>query len=294
MTASPAISGGSASRTCSSVSWRPAFATVNCAPPWKSIPKLSPPNAMAVAPASSRTPEIEKYSFQPPTKSTLSNTPTSPWPLALRRYWPWRPPSGPARGGPRGRRATRGGRGDHYGREHREHDPDGQQHREAPNRPAREREQDERGDQGRYVAVQDRPVTLVVAGLDRAPRRLAAPDLLFDALEDNDVGVSGDPDGENDAGDSWQRHRYGDDHDKPPQQEGVDQQSEVGDDAERPVDNEQQQEHQPEPDERGQKPALQGTQPERRTYSGLRDHLHVDRERARVEHGFELFGLVLG
>src|SRR5215204_343989 len=244
MTASPAISGGSASRTCSSVSWRPAFATVNCAPPWKSIPKLSPPNAMAVAPAVGEQPEE--------------------------------------------------GAGDHYGREHREHDPDGQQHREAPNRPAREREQDERGDQGRYVAVQDRPVTLVVAGLDRAPRRLAAPDLLFDALEDNDVGVSGDPDGENDAGDSWQRHRYGDDHDKPPQQEGVDQQSEVGDDAERPVDNEQQQEHQPEPDERGQKPALQGTQPERRTYSGLRDHLHVDRERARVEHGFELFGLVLG
>ena len=79
-----------------------------------------------------------------------------------------------------------------------------------------------------------------------------------------------------------------------PHNRNVDEQGDIGDDAERPVDDEQQEKHEPEPDERGQKPALQGTQAQRRTYCGLGDHLHVDGKRARVEHGLQLLGLVLG
>ena len=46
-----------------------------------------------------------------------------------------------------------------------------------------------------------------------------------------------------------------------PQQKRVDEQGDIGDDAERPVDDEQQEKHEPEPDERGQKPALQELRP---------------------------------
>ena len=99
------------------------------------------------------------------------------------------------------KKAQEGAR-DHDRREHREHDPDGEQHGEAPDRSAGERKQDERSNEGRYVTVQDRPDAFVVAGLERAPRRLAAPDLLFDALEDDDIGIGCDPDGEHDAGDA--------------------------------------------------------------------------------------------
>src|ERR687893_3021200 len=293
-TDSPARSSGSAARTCSSLSWRSALATVNCAPPWKSIPKLRPPRAMATPPASNKMAEIEKYSFQPPTKSTFSNTPTSPCLLRRRDTRFGDPHQGGREVDAAVREQPEECACDHDGREHREHDPDGEQHGEAPDRSAGEREQDERCNERRYVAVQNRPETLVVAGLDRTPRRLAAPYLLLDALEDDDVGIGCDPDGEHDAGDPRQRHRNRDDYDQTPQQERVDEQIEVGDDAERPVDYEQQQEHEPEPDERGQKPALQGTQTERRTYCGLGDHLHVDGKRAGVEHGLQLPGLVLG
>src|SRR5215213_4258441 len=238
-TDSPARSSGSAARTCSSLSWRSALATVNCAPPWKSIPKLRPPRAMATPPASNKMAEIEKYSFQPPTKSTFSNTPTSPCLLRRRDTRFGDPHQGGREVDAAVREQPEECACDHDGREHREHDPDGEQDGEAPDRSAGEREQDERRNEGRYVTVQDRPVTLVVAGLDRAPWRLAASYLLFDALEDDDVGICGDADGEHDAGDPRQRHRDGDDHDQTPQQKRVDEQGFTGDYPERHVDHDQ-------------------------------------------------------
>src|SRR5215218_1397762 len=287
-TDSLAISAGNTARTCWSLSWRSALATVNCAPPSKSIPKLSPPSAMAMAPASRRMPESEKYSFQPPTKSTFSNNLLHPGLLRRGDTGLGDPHQGGREVDAAVGEQPEEGACDHDGREHRKHDPDGEQHGEAPYRAAREREQDERGDQGSYVTVQDGSVALVVAGLDRAPRRLAAPYLLFDALEDDDVGIGGDPDGEHDAGDPGERHGDRDDHDETPQQKRVDDKSEVGDEAERSVDREQQQQHEHEPDERGEEPTFQGTQAERRSYGGLRDHLHVHGKRAGVEHGLQL------
>src|SRR5215217_4715289 len=128
-TDSPARSSGSAARTCSSLRWRSALATVNCAPPWKSIPRLRPPSAIATAPARRRIPEIEKYSFQPPTKSTFSNT--------LPRLRLLRRSDARLRDPHQGRREVdtaitekaEEGAGDHDRRKHREHDTDSEQHR---------------------------------------------------------------------------------------------------------------------------------------------------------------------
>src|SRR5215212_5404758 len=155
MTASAAISSGSAARICSSLSWRSALATVNCAPPWKSIPKLRPPRAIAMAAVRSRMPEIEKYSFQPPTKSTFSNTLLHPGLLRRGDTGLGDPHQGGREVDAAVGEQPEEGACDHDGREHGKHDPDGEQYGEAPYRAAREREQDKRGDQGSYVTVQD-------------------------------------------------------------------------------------------------------------------------------------------
>src|SRR5918995_175691 len=184
------------------------------------------------------------------------------------------------------------GAGYHDRREHGEHHTDGEQYSKAAHRAAGEREQNKRRDKRGYVPVEDSPEALIIAGLDGAARRLTAPDLLLYSLEDHNVSVRRDPDGEHDARDPGQRHRDRDDHDESPQQECVDQQRKVRDDAERPIDDEQQQKHEHEADERCQQPAPEGAEAERRSYGGLGDHRHVYGQRAGVEHGLELFGLV--
>ena len=59
----------------------------------------------------------------------------------------------------------------------------------------------------------------------------------------------------------------------------------------RPVDDHEQHQHQPEPEERGEQPAPQRAQAQRRADRGLGDDLHVHRQRAGVEHGLQLRAL---
>ena len=91
--------------------------------------------------------------------------------------------------------------------EHRDHDAEAHGDRKAANRAGAEPEQDGGGDQRRHVAVDNRRVGAVEAGVDGGERALALARFLADALVDEDVGVDRKADAEHDAGDAGQRQR---------------------------------------------------------------------------------------
>src|SRR4051812_38812413 len=144
--------------------------------------------------------------------------------------------------------------GDRDGREHGENDAHGEQDREPTHGARGEGEEDKRGDESSEVTVEDRLEALLVAEPHGGAGCLSAPDLLFDTLEDYHVRVGGYADTENYPRDTGQRHRYRYGDDKPPQQEGVDEECQVRYQPERPVDDYQEHEHEPEPHERRQEP----------------------------------------
>src|SRR5918997_1858144 len=291
ITASRATKSGSASRTSLTLRCRSGLAAVNLVPPSKSIPKFRVPSAIAAIPARSSTAEIANQSFQPPTKSTLENTGlATPRPdfLLGDTHHPGREVDAAARD-----HAEKRPR-DHYGREHAQDDTDAEKDREAPHRPAGEREEDEGGYQRSDVAVQDRAETFLVACLYGGALRLAATDLFLDPLEDHDVGVRGDTHREHDPRDPRQGHGDRNRHDKPPEQKRVDQQRQVGHQPERPVDRREEEEHEPEAHERGDEPAPQRVRPEGRSDRRHGEHPHVHREGAGLEHDLQLPGLLFG
>src|SRR5215216_991624 len=292
--ASRRTSSGNTSLTSPTLSWRSGLATVNLTPPSKSMPKFRLPRAIAVTPARRSTPDMANHSFQPPTKSTFENTALA----HLRRLLcdaPLRDAHQLCReveAAPRDHAEERPG--DHDGREHAQNHAYAEQDREPPHRAAGEREEDKGGYHGGDVAVQDSPEALLVSGPDGGTRRLAAPDLLLDPLEDHDVRVRGDAYREHDPRDAGERH--GDRHrdDDPPQEERVDQERQVRDHPERPVDGHEEQEYEPEAHERREEPALERVCPERGTYGGDGEHLHVHRQGAGLQHDLQLLCLLLG
>ena len=91
--------------------------------------------------------------------------------------------------------------------------PDGQGDGESLDGAAGDHEEDHRGDQGGDIGIEDRGKGLVVGGLDGGPQGFSGLHFLAESLVDEDVGVDGDPDGEDDSGDprmvrvSWNRAR---------------------------------------------------------------------------------------
>src|SRR5512138_1147482 len=78
---------------------------------------------------------------------------------------------------------------DEYRREEAGDDADHHRDREPLDGAGPELEEDERGDEARHVAVEDGEERPGEAGVHRAADRLAAPQLLADALVDEHVGV---------------------------------------------------------------------------------------------------------
>ena len=84
---------------------------------------------------------------------------------------------------------------------------DQQHQREALDAGRRDREQDQRGDRGDDVRVDDRAEALRVAVCDRGAHGLPGAHFFLDAFEDDDVRVGGDADREDQAGEARQRER---------------------------------------------------------------------------------------
>ena len=97
--------------------------------------------------------------------------------------------------------------GGQHGREQRHDRADAEREGEALDVGGREHEQDERGHDRDHVRVDDRRQALAVAGRDPLADRPAGAYLLLDAFEDDDVGVRGDADRQDQAGDARERQR---------------------------------------------------------------------------------------
>ena len=135
----------------------------------------------------------------------------------------------------------------------------------------REAEEDERGQQGDHVRVDDRRDPLAVAGGDRRQGRVAASDLLLYSLEDDDVGVRSDADRQDQAGHSRQRQRDRDQLHQREEEDGVDEQAERRNDAEEAVVDDQEEDDQDQADEAGLQALVERLLAERRRDRALAD-----------------------
>ena len=170
-----------------------ASATLIRVPDSKSMPKLSCLVASASAPTSRITPEIEKNQRLAPMKSKCQRMPSPRGAERARRAQQ-----------PRAAHAAEQRLGEDDRGQQRDDRADAEREGEALDPRGREHEEDEGGQQGDDVGVDDRADPAFVAGGDRARHRAPRPDLLLYSLEDDDVRVGGDADRQHQPGDPRQ------------------------------------------------------------------------------------------
>ena len=178
--------------------------------------------------------------------------------------------------------------------EQRDDRADAEREGEALDAGARENEEDERRDQGDHVGVDDRRDALLVALGDRREHRSARAHLLLDALEDDDVGVCGDADRENQAGDARQRQRDRDQLDQGEEEDGVDEQPETRDQPEQAVVEDQEQQDHAEAGEAGDQALVERLLAQGRRDRRLADQRELDRQGADPQHLGQVLGLGQG
>ena len=157
----------------------------------------------------------------------------------------------------------------------------------------REDEEDEGGQQGDDVGVDDRRDPAFVASGDRARHRATSPHLLLYSLEDDDVGVGGDADRQHQARDPRQRQGDRDQFDQGEEDHPVGAERDRGDQAEEAVVDEQEEDDQREADDPGLDPVVEGLRAERRRDLGLADQLQVDRQGADLQRRRQFLGLAV-
>ena len=147
----------------------------------------------------------------------------------------------------------------------------------------RQHEEDEGGQQGDDVGVDDRRDPAFVAGADRARHRASRPHLLLYSLEDDDVGVGRDADRQHQPRDPRQGQGDRDQFDQGEEDHPVGAQRDRGDQAEEAVVEEQEEDDQGEADDPGLDPVVERLRAERRRDLGLADQLQVDRQGADLQ-----------
>ncbi len=185
----------------------------------------------------------------------------------------------------------RAGRGD--GGEERDDGADQQHQREALHLGGRDREQDQRGDRGDDVRVDDRAEALRVTGGDRGAHRAPGSRLLLDSLEDDDVRVGGDSDRQDQAGEARQRQHDAEEQDRAVHQGRVDREADDRDDAEEAVEDQQEDRDDEQADDRGVPGLAERVLAERGRDVGARDGLELHGQRAGLEHEREVVRLGL-
>src|SRR5204863_3162017 len=123
---------------------------------------------------------------------------------------------------------------------------------------------------------------------------VARAHLFLYALEDHDVGVGGHSDREDQPRDPGQGEGDRDELDQRVEVEGVDAEGGHRDYAQDPVEDDQEQRHQPEADRAGDQPLVQGLAAQRGRYVRLRDQLQLDRQRADLEQVGQVLGALDG
>src|SRR5882757_9349595 len=134
----------------------------------------------------------------------------------------------------------------HSGGEHGGGEADHQRHREALDRTLAEQEQHEGGDEGGDVGVGDGEEGALVAGVHRRMRRQAQTQFLADTFVDQHVGVHRHAQGQHHAGDAGHGQRGLEDRQHRDQDDHVEQQGYVGEQAEHGVVHRHEHHHQAE------------------------------------------------
>ena len=178
------------------------------------------------------------------------------------------------------------------GGQQRDQRSDQQHQREALHACGRDQEEDDGGDRGDDVRVDDRREALAVARRDRGAHRFAGAVLLLDAFEDDDVRVGGHPQRQDHAGEARQGQRDVEDQDRRVQEGGVDAEPDHGDDAEEAVEDEQEERDDEEAGDRGLPGLRERVLAERGRDRGLLERDERDGQGAGLEHEREVLRLV--
>ena len=108
----------------------------------------------------------------------------------------------------------------------------------------------------------------------------------------NHVGVGSHTDGEDHPGDAGQREGHGDGAEQAPEQDAVDDEREVGDEAEETIVGKHVDEHEAEADETGDEALPQGVLAQRGRDLLLVGGLELDRQGAGLEHESKVLRLL--
>ena len=186
------------------------------------------------------------------------------------------------------------GAGDEQRREQRRQDADDQGDGKALHRPGAELEEQERGDDRREARVGDGRERVLEALVDGEPDRLAVPQFLADALEDQHVRVDRDADGEHDAGEARQRERGVEHGQRAHGVQQVECERRDGEDAAQGVVAHHDQDDEQRADEPGEEAGPDRVGAEARAHlPRLHDH-ERDGERAGLERQGQVLGLLQG
>ncbi len=182
--------------------------------------------------------------------------------------------------------------GGEHGRQHRDRGTDQEHQGESAHRRRGDREQDERGDRGDHVGVDDRRKALRVAGLDRCLDAAPGSRLFLDALEDDDVRIGGHPQRQHEAGEAGERQGHVEDEDRGVEEGRVDPEPEHRDEAEETVEDEQEERDEEQADDRRLLRLVQRVLAEGRRDRGLVERDELDGQCAGLENEGQVLRLL--
>lgn len=140
---------------------------------------------------------------------------------------------------------------DEDGREHADDEAQGQVDGKALDRAAAHDDEDDGGNHDRDVGVEDGVEGAAEAGFHRRPQTLADEDFFLEAFKNEDVRIDGKAHGQDDTGNARQGQCRVEVFQDAQQDEDVDQQGDVGDDAGHAVNDDQEDHNQDDADGKG-------------------------------------------
>ena len=183
---------------------------------------------------------------------------------------------------------------DKDGGEYRSDDTDNQHGCETFDGAATEEEQDDTGDQGGQLTVDDGRICILITVGDSQTQRLAAAKLLFDTLVDDDVGIDRHTHGEHQTGDTGEGEDCAERYQGAEEEEHVAKQRDVGCPTCTAIPNQHVQEHEQECQCERNHTAADGCATQGRAHNLLLNDAGGSAELTGLEHGGEVFGLFGG
>ena len=173
--------------------------------------------------------------------------------------------------------------GDEDGGQHGSDDTDDERRGEALDRTGTEDVEDDTGEEGGHLAVDDGGVGILVTVDDGLGEALARGQLFLDTLIDDHVRIHGHTQGQDETGDTREGEDGAEGHEGSEEQEDVAQEGDVGDETGTLVEEHHVDEHQDEGDQEGDETGADGSGTEGRAHDLLLDDGGRSRELTGLE-----------